>query len=169
LRVELDASGLSALAAVALGRPAFPVDAIFFDKQPDANWSVPGHQDRLMPGWAGSTTPKAVRHGIEYFEPPLSTLAALVALRVHFDDADAGGLEVVPSSHRQGILEAEAIRNIPLTEYRPCAATRGDVLLMRPLLLHRSRRRTARGHRRVLHVVYASGSATDGARWKDSA
>jgi hypothetical protein len=167
LRAELDASGVSALAAFALGRAAFPVDAIFFDKQPNANWSVPGHQDRLMPGQSASVVRKVRRGSLPYFEPPATTLAALVALRVCFDDeeVDGGGLEAVPGSHRLGVLQTDAIRSIPLTEYRPCVAARGDVLLMRPLLLHRSARRTAGGHRRVLHVVYASEQPSDGAHW----
>ena len=60
LRPELDSSGITSLASVALGRAAFPIDAIFFDKQKDANFSVPGHQDRLMPVASGCA-PASVR------------------------------------------------------------------------------------------------------------
>lgn len=171
LRHELVASGVSALADAALGGSAFPVDAVFFDKQPDANWSVPGHRDRLMPIEPGSVAPKTTRNGIGYAEPPQAALAVLVALRVHFDDvgSEGGALEVVPGSHRLGLLSAEALRHVSLADYRPCVAARGDVLVMRPLLLHRSGRRTNAGHRRVLHVVYANEQPTDGLRWKGSA
>jgi hypothetical protein len=168
---ELEASGLSTLASAALGGSAFPIDAIFFDKCASANWSVPGHQDRLMPVESGSVAPRSVRNGIEYIEPSCATLAKLVALRVHFDDVDgeSGALEVVPGSHRSGVLPVDAIREVPLADYRPCLAARGDVLLMRPLLLHRSGRRKSDGHRRVLHVVYASEHVAGEPRWKSSA
>ena len=170
LRSELDDCGVSAIARSAIGRTAFPVDAIFFDKQSDANWSVPGHQDRLMPVDADSPVPKTIRRGIAYAEPSSQTLGTLVALRVHFDPvgSEGGALEVVAGSHRLGVLPSEAIRETPLGEYRPCPAARGDVLVLRPLLLHRSGRLVGTGHRRVLHVVYASEQPTDGPRWKGS-
>ena len=171
LRSELDATGVSAIAAAALRQAAFPIDAIFFDKEPDANWSVPGHQDRLMPIAAGTAVAKTIRDGIGYVEPSAATLGGLLALRIHFDAVGFGdgALEVVPGSHRLGILSTEAIRAIPLSEYRQCVAARGDVLLLRPLLLHRSGRRVGLGHRRVLHVVYATGHPADGPHWTGSA
>ena len=170
LRAELDDSGVSAIARSAIGHTAFPIDAIFFDKQADANWSVPGHQDRLMPVDPESAIPKTIRRGIAYAEPSPRTLSELVALRVHFDPvgSDGGALEVVAGSHRRGVLRPEAIRETPLREYRPCAAARGDVLLLRPLLLHRSGRLAGTAHRRVLHVVYATEQPPDGPRWKGS-
>jgi hypothetical protein len=168
LSAELDASGVSSLARSFLGATAFPVDAIFFDKQADANWSVPGHQDRLMPIESGSAAPKTIRNGIHYVEPSQETLAALVALRVHFDAVgpDEGALAVVPESHRHGILGTGAIRVVPLTDYRTCVVARSDVLVLRPLVLHRSGRRAGPGHRRVLHIVYAAAQPSNGPRWK---
>jgi hypothetical protein len=170
LQAELDTSGLSAIARGLVGAHAFAIDAIFFDKLPHANWAVPGHQDRLMPVDRSSALPLTTRHGIAYAEPSQTTLAGLVALRVHFDAAGPadGGLEVVPGSHRIGVLTSDAIRAIPLSEYRECTAAAGDVLAMRPLLLHRSGRRLTTGQRRVLHVVYATDQPQDGARWLSS-
>jgi len=170
LRSELEDSGVSTIARAALGQTAFPVDAVFFDKERDANWSVPGHQDRMMPVETESVVPKTIRNGVAYTEPSQRTLGALVALRIHFDavSSDGGALEVVTGSHRLGVLGAEAIRGIPLGEYRPCVAARGDVLMLRPLLLHRSGRRVSSGHRRVLHVVYANEHPPEGPRWKGS-
>jgi hypothetical protein len=171
LRAELDASGVSMVAREVLGARAVPVDAIFFDKQPDANWSVPGHQDRLMPIESGSAVAKTVRNGIAYAEPSPEILATLIAVRVHFDEVAAGdgALEVVPGSHRLGVLTPDAIRDIPLSDYRAWVVARGDVLVIRPLLLHRSGRRAGAGHRRVLHVVYAADQPAGGARWRFSA
>lgn len=170
-RAALDASGMTAWATAALGREAFPIDAIFFDKRPEANWTVPAHQDRVMPVQSAVAGITWLRNGIDYAEPSAETLAALLALRVHFDDvgAEDGPLEVIPGAHRRGLLDEEALRWFGTTPYEPCPAARGDILLMRPLLLHRSRRKLAPGPRRVLHVVYATESPGQGLRWKSHA
>jgi hypothetical protein len=49
LAATLGRLGLTQVTAEALGRPAIPIDAIFFDKYPDANWAVPAHQDVVVP------------------------------------------------------------------------------------------------------------------------
>jgi hypothetical protein len=170
LSAELDTAGVSTVARAILGPRAFPVDAIFFDKQQEANWSVPGHQDRMMPVEPGGATPTTMRNGVAYADHSHATLAALVALRVHFDAVglEDGALEVVRGSHRRGVLATDAIRAVPLSDYSPCVAARGDVLALRPLLLHRSGRRITDGHRRVLHVVYAAEHPPDGSRWRSA-
>jgi len=155
---RLEACGVNALATAALGDRAVPIDATFFDKHARANWTVPGHQDRVM-AVAGTTKRKhRIRDGITYAELDAETLAGLVALRVHFDatDGDTGALCVVPGSHRNGVLSNSQILEVPLERYVPCAAAAGDVLVLRPLLLHRSSPSRGDGQRRVLHVVYAS-------------
>src|SRR5437868_5162407 len=71
--------GLNQIATEALGKEAFPINATFFDKNADANWKVPGHQDRMMPvnsettergfcGWSKKL-------GVVYVEPPTEVLA----------------------------------------------------------------------------------------------
>src|SRR6185436_8599350 len=77
LRDHLQSAGISDLVKRELGHSVFPIDAIFFDKHSDANWSVPGHQDRLMPVEVGSLEPRAVRNGVAYAEPAAETLARL--------------------------------------------------------------------------------------------
>jgi hypothetical protein len=42
----------------------------------------------------------------------------------------------------------------------PCTADVGDVLILRPLLLHRSSPSQGAGQRRVLHVVYGAQEPT---------
>ena len=124
-----------------------------------------------MPVAVGCAPATITRGGIDYAEPSPATLENLVALRVHFDEvaADSGALQVVPGSHRLGVLMASSLREIPLAEYRAYVASRGDVLAIRPLLLHRSGRRSGDGHRRVLHVVYAIKQPDDPLRWRSSA
>lgn len=158
LRRQLEACGIDALASTVLGDRAVPIDATFFDKHARANWTVPGHQDRIMAIASTTKRKHRIRDGITYAELDAETLAGLVALRVHFDatDGDTGALCVVPGSHRNGILSNSQILEVPLERYVPCAAAAGDVLVLRPLLLHRSSPSRGDGQRRVLHVVYAT-------------
>jgi hypothetical protein len=170
LSARLAASGLTALACRLLGDEAFAIDAIYFDKHAGANWTVPGHQDRVHPVAADAARRHRTRDGITYAEPDAFTLARMVALRVHFDptDHDTGALGVVPGSHRDGILTTAQILAVPLERYVTHAATPGDVLAMRPLLLHRSSPSKGDGQRRVLHVVYATSEPTNGVRWRQA-
>lgn len=152
---------LDELARRALGRAAFPIDALFLDKHLEANWGVPGHQDVIVP--IPPQVDRAVvrnyrrREDLAYGEPEESVLEELVALRIHFDDADSehGALEVVCGSHSRGRLSEAEVRAVPLDAYTPCACHAGDVLLFKPLLLHRSSRSVGSERRRVLQVLYA--------------
>lgn len=154
---QLEASGIDALASAALGERAVPIDATFFDKHARANWTVPGHQDRIVAVSSTTNRKHRIRDGIAYAEVDAQTLAGLIALRLHFDatDVDSGALCVVPGTHRNGVMTHLQILEVPLERYLPCAAAPGDVLLLRPLLLHRSSPSRSDGQRRVLHVVYA--------------
>jgi hypothetical protein len=161
IAAHLGALGIHHLAAEALGRAAFPIDAIFFDKHADANWAVPAHQDVVIPVPpdvdAASVGRRRERDGGTYGEPAASVLDELVAVRLHFDAAaeESGALRVVPGSHLRGRVREADIRALPLDTYEPCLAAAGDALLMKPLVIHRSGRRASDGHRRVLHVLYA--------------
>lgn len=158
LREHLARTGLDALATQALGDRAFAVDASFFDKPAGANWAVPAHQDRVLPvDERSSGAGVRRRNGGNFFDFDAETLQGLIALRLHFDDTDEnnGALATLPGSHRSGVLSADRIAAVPLSDFRVCAVRAGDVMLMRPLLLHRSGR-SGGARRRVLHVVYAS-------------
>jgi hypothetical protein len=123
------------------GRPMALTRVLAFDKTAAANWFVPWHQDR------------ADEHG----ERPVALLARMVSLRVHLDDCEeeAGPLEVLPGSHMGGRLDAAAIARLAATTAPLlCLAVRGDILALRPLLVHRSQRARRPRRRRVLHLDY---------------
>jgi hypothetical protein len=154
------------------GQPAFPVRAIFFDKNAGANWSIPWHQDMAItvaeridaPGFG----PWSVKEGIVHVQPPCEILAKMVTMRLHLDDcfAENGALKVVSGSHLQGELSTEAINDwVENTASVTCEIPKGGGLVMRPLLLHASTRVTNPTHRRVLHVEYATSELPNGLRW----
>ena len=88
------------------------------------------------------------------------------------DDTDEsnGALRVLPGSHQLDRLSAERISE--LRSEQPefiCTAHAGDVLLMRPLLLHASSRSAKPGHRRILHIEYAAFSLPAILDWHEAA
>ena len=152
----LEDAGLDAMATQALGTTAVPIDATYFDKNTETNWKVPAHQDLVVPAAAAPAGSESVhRYGTEYTEPPIDYLRRLVALRLHFDDcAEANGaLAVIPGSHHAKLGDA-GIAALDQSAFVLCPAPAGSVLLMKPLLVHRSSSARQPSTRRVLHVVY---------------
>lgn len=159
LRAELSAAGL-------LGGSAVAIQAIAFDKTPDANWKVTWHQDLMFPfarpvGAEGFEL-ASKKDDIDYARPPRAVLENLLAVRLHIDDCDDtnGPLRVAPRSHRDGVLKSTAIAGrVAALGEQVCHARRGEAVLMKPLTLHASSPATTPRHRRVLHVVYYDGPA----------
>ena len=164
---------LGGLADALLQTPAHAVRAILFDKTPQSNWAVPWHQDLSVPvrerhdvegfgGWS-------VKEGVWHAQPPAAVLEGMLTLRLHLDDCDDDNapLQLLPGSHLHGRLDevrhAALLREHKMTV---CTAKAGDVLAMRPLLLHASAKATHPARRRVLHVEYAGGALPAPLRWQ---
>ena len=155
-----------------LPQGAVAVQCTFFDKSVDNNWLVALHQDLSIPiqkrvlhpdcsGWSE-------KEGVLYVQPPVAVLESLVAVRAHLDDCGSanGPLRVVPGSHRHGRLSTET--STALREQNgavQCIARRGDVLVMRPLLLHSSSKAQAAAPRRVLHFLFGPKELPCGLTW----
>jgi len=143
---------------------AVAIQAIAFDKTPDTNWKVAWHQDLMFPfadkvSSSGYELPTR-KSGIHYARPPLDVLEELLAARLHLDDCGEsnGPLRVSPGTHQLGLIpSSDAAARASTNGEVSCLAAVGDVLLMRPLLLHASSQASSPGHRRVLHFVYHSG------------
>ncbi len=158
LREELIQAGHLASSAVA-------IQAIAFDKNPASNWKVTWHQDLMFPLAQAAKAPgyelACVKGGVPYARPPRRVLEDLLAVRFHLDDCDErnGPLRVISGSHTAGVLSDVEIENAKARgEETVCLARTGEALLMRPLLLHASSPAVEPRHRRVLHLVYHSGT-----------
>jgi Phytanoyl-CoA dioxygenase (PhyH) len=151
-------------------RRAFPVRALFFDKTPKTNWFVGWHQDLSVAvadrietaGYAAWS----VKEGVVHVQPPRKILESMVTLRLHLDDctADQGALRVVPGSHLFGKVGNVSKNECDLNAF-VCEASKGDGLLMRPLLLHSSSPAKNPTHRRVLHIEYATTELDNRLKW----
>jgi ectoine hydroxylase-related dioxygenase (phytanoyl-CoA dioxygenase family) len=134
---------LTALAERLLHAPVHLTRVQAFDKSAGSNWFVPWHQDRAADGQ----------------DRPVAALEQMVALRIHLDDCteDNGPLDVLPGSHRHGRLNAAAIEDLcATTPSLLCLALRGDIVALKPLLVHRSQRARQPSARRVTHIEYTA-------------
>src|SRR5262249_42312315 len=148
------------------------VGVLFFDKPQAANWAVPWHQDRTIAvtrrvdlvGFG----PWSVKDGVSHVEPPVAHLQHMLTLRVFVDDCgeDNGPLEIVRGSHRLGRLAAGDLNDVARQGEVSIALGRaGDVLIMKTLAAHRSKRASVPVHRRVLHVDYATAGLPAPLQW----
>jgi ectoine hydroxylase-related dioxygenase (phytanoyl-CoA dioxygenase family) len=160
------------IATSCLGAMPCLVRALFFDKTPDRNWFVAWHQDKTvtlnrrtdMAGWR----PWSLRDGVCHVQAPCEVLNQMITIRLHIDPADeaSGCLNVIPGSHRLGVVKQEAIGNIVARENSvPCVVGAGDAVIMRPHVLHSSGKSTGCAHRRVVHLEYSSFALPDGIYW----
>jgi len=153
------------------GKPRF-VRTMVFNKTLNRNWLVPWHQDKTIavsskfsaPGWG----PWTKKEGILHVQPPLAVLEKMITFRIHLDEAtEANGcLQVIPKSHRNGILTQASIQNyVGNTSVFTCKAPVGSILAMRPHLLHSSGKTTSPTPRRVLHFEFSCFPLPPGIHW----
>lgn len=138
-----------------------PVRSILFDKTEGENWPVRWHQDltiavsneQPVEGYG----PWSRKDGIHHVQPPLSLLQGMVTIRLHLDDTpeENGPLWVIPGSHRAGVVSLELVADAEKEVAEVCVCQAGDALLMKPLILHSSRRSLWPNRRRVIHLEYA--------------
>ena len=158
-----------------LGKQAFAVRAILFDKSPEANWYVTWHQDTFIAvkqqhevvgyeAWS-------IKAGLRHVRPPAEVLESMLTVRLHLDPChlDNGPLRVLPASHRRGILSnAEIADFVAANQSEICPVDQGGCLLMSPLLIHASSRTKKPARRRVLHLEFANCKLPTPLEWHDA-
>lgn len=150
------------------------IRSIYFNKPPQANWIVNWHQDLTInlqqkhthPGFKNwRVLPERV-----VVQPPLSFLENMFTLRVHLDTCTVqnGALRVVPSSHREGVIDLRHGLGERLADEVICEIPQGGALLMKPLLLHSSRRSENQANRRVIHIEFSDATLPTGLDWHEN-
>lgn len=148
------------------GRITRAVRAIFFDKNPEKNWYVTWHQDLTIALKRKVETPGysawSIKDDIVHVQPPVQVLEEMVALRLHFDDCDSdnGPLKILCGSHKLGRLENNfySLNGVAENSEKVLTAAAGQIIAMKPLVVHASSKSVKPLHRRVLHVEYAACS-----------
>ncbi|MFK7937708.1 MAG: phytanoyl-CoA dioxygenase family protein [Saprospiraceae bacterium] len=149
------------------------IKSIYFDKPPHANWIVNWHQDltinlqekKEVVGYKNWRV-KAERTVVQ---PNRELLENIFTLRIHLDDCTVknGALRVIERSHQNGVIPIKDWMQKKEGTERICEVPRGGVLLMRPLLLHASRRTENQQSRRVIHIECCDLELPNGLNWKE--
>jgi ectoine hydroxylase-related dioxygenase (phytanoyl-CoA dioxygenase family) len=156
----------------AMGGTPRLVRSILFDKNPRANWDVVWHQDTTIPVRERSDIvgfgPWSVKDSVVHVQPPAEILDRMITVRIHLDECgvDNGALQVVPGSHTRGIIQEPEIDAASCERNcQSCAVPAGGALLMRPLILHASKKAFTPSHRRIVHLEFASRALPGGLQW----
>lgn len=157
------------------GEKSKPVRSVFFDKTPASNWYVTWHQDHSIAVEHRIETegygPWSIKEGTIHTQPPREILEQIVSLRIHLDPcpAENGAIKFIAGSHTAGIIEPSEVSNrVEMGTATICPAEKGDVILMRPLILHSSSKSTTPDHRRVLHLEYCAIDLPNGLNWTEA-
>ena len=147
------------------------VRALFLDKPRGRSWAIPWHQDVTIAvednTLASSVfTKPTTKSGVPHVEAPVDLLERMIIVRIHLDPVTKvnGPMMVVPGSHKTGkSTRADTQTDVTLLH------DAGDVLLIRPLVLHRSLKSEAGTTlaRRVIHLELAPvEELPEGYRWR---
>ncbi|MCM8543418.1 MAG: phytanoyl-CoA dioxygenase family protein [Lentisphaeraceae bacterium] len=133
--------------------------SIFFNKTPQKNWAVLWHQDlticvkekRVIEGYG----PWSIKDGVPHVKPPLHILQSMITARLHIDDSteENGPLKVIAKS-QNAIHDRSQIKHLT-DRTEVINAKQGDLLIMKPLLLHSSGSSLNSAlPRRILHLEF---------------
>jgi ectoine hydroxylase-related dioxygenase (phytanoyl-CoA dioxygenase family) len=148
-----------------LGENAGLVRGLFFDKPPvqdSPSWALPMHRDYTIA--VKSHVPNArfqkptIKSGVPHYEAPIELLSRMLTIRIHLDPMtpENGALKVIRGSH----LHEDNLSDNP--EPILILGEAGDILLMKPLILHGSACSTSKFlHRRILHLEFTADLKPD--------
>lgn len=149
------------------------IKSIYFDKPPHANWIVNWHQD-LTINLDGKADIPAFKKWREteartVVQPSLDVLESIFTLRIHLDDCtqENGALRVIEGSHKEGVINMRKWKGEDERAITTCEVGRGGVMLMRPLLLHSSRRTENQQNRRVIHIEFLEKELPYTLKWRE--
>lgn len=149
------------------------IKSIFFDKPPNANWIVNWHQDltinlrnkKEVKGYKNWRSTK----GRVIVQAPREFLEKIITIRIHLDDCteENGALRIIEGSHKEGIIEIKDWIKEKEGIEKICEVSKGGIVLMKPLVLHSSRRTENMMNRRVIHIELLDEELPKGLEWKE--
>jgi ectoine hydroxylase-related dioxygenase (phytanoyl-CoA dioxygenase family) len=150
------------------------IKSIYFDKPPNANWIVNWHQDLTInlsektdilnfKNWRTIENRTVV-------QPSLDVLEHIFTVRIHLDECtqENGALRVIEGSHREGVVDLRQWMDKVKRSITTCEVRRGGVMIMKPLLVHSSRRTENQKNRRVIHIEFLEKELPYMLKWKES-
>lgn len=152
------------------GEGYFLSKSIYFNKPSQSNWFVAYHQDltlNLKEKYLAEGFINWVDKGGYYsVHPPVGYLENTLTVRIHLDETtkDNGALWVKPKSHQNGVVR---FNNDDWENDVVCEVNAGGAMLMRPLLLHASKRTTNNFQRRVIHLEFCNMPLPDNLAWEE--
>jgi ectoine hydroxylase-related dioxygenase (phytanoyl-CoA dioxygenase family) len=157
-------AGLREVVAAVLGKGCGLVRSIYFDKPPERTWSLPWHRDttiavRNSKYASGEFRRPTVKAGVPHVEAPPWLLRRMLTALVALDDVtdENGPLLVIPGSHEEANVDDVPAQEDLRAQARSIHMRACDVLLIRPLVIHRSgpSKAATKQHRRTLHFEFA--------------
>ncbi|WP_312186283.1 phytanoyl-CoA dioxygenase family protein [Sphingobacterium sp.] len=154
------------------GMDYFVVKSIYFDKPSTSNWYVSYHQDltisvdkKVDTAGFNNWTIKQNQYAVQ---PPLEILENIFTIRIHLDDTSVenGALNIIAGSHNVGLYRPETIDWSKERE-RSCPVSAGGIMIMKPLLLHSSKRTSNNKRRRVIHIEFSNIELPDNLQWAE--
>lgn len=145
------------------------IKSLYFDKPPKANWSVNWHQDitvNLSEEYRDDARFRNQRVLADrvVVQPNPELLRAIYTFRIHLDAADVhnGCLAVIEGSETEGVVRIdEEYLSARADRVTRVEVGRGDVMAMRPLTVHSSRKVVVAGRRRVVHLEVVEAGVVD--------
>ncbi len=149
------------------------IKSIYFDKPPKTNWFVNWHQDLTInlkekiettnfKNWRSNSIRTIV-------QPPISILENIFTIRIHLDNCTVnnGALRVIENSHKKGVIDIKNWMKSKDGIETICEINKGGILIMRPLILHSSKRTKNDSNRRIIHIEFSDKNLANGLKWDE--
>ncbi|MGB1037165.1 MAG: WYL domain-containing protein [Bacteroidia bacterium] len=156
-----------------IDKNAFITKAIYFNKSSSLNWYVTWHQDRTInvtkkvtvDEYSGWTT----KDKIVSVCPPQEILKKSFTIRIHLDEVNNknGGLQVIPGSHKKIHSDEEKTVITENTDATDVDVNAGGIMLMKPLILHKSSKTKNQKQRRTIHIEFCSARLAKELEWSE--
>lgn len=149
------------------------IKSIYFDKPPNANWIVNWHQDLTINVTNRIETADFLNWRVSekrtIVQQNKAILENIITIRIHLDDCTRqnGALRVIKKSHLNGVVEIKEWIKTKEKDVSICEVEKGGVLIMKPLILHSSRRVENKMKRRVIHIEFTDQELPNGLSWSE--